>query len=177
VEDYVKKVETAIKMLVAEAFEKLEKKKRLKLRDAIVLALYLNMRKVDQLREDVDGVLRAFHRLEELVDVVKQLKPAVEALQRGRAPDDVAKILRDISTKLDQILLAMRKVDQLREDVDGVLRAFHRLEELVDVVKQLKPAVEALQRGRAPDDVAKVLRDISTKLDQILLAVSYSELE
>ena len=106
-EDYIKKAETTIKMLAAEAFEKLEKKKRLELRDAIVLALYLNMRKVDQLREDVDGVLRAFHRLEELVDVVKQLKPAVEALQKGQTSDDVAKILRDISTKLDQILLTV----------------------------------------------------------------------
>jgi len=107
VEDYIKKAEVAIKMLVAEAFEKLEKKKRLELQDAIVLALYVNMRKVDQLREDVDGILRAFHRLDELVDVVKQLKSAVETLQKGRTSDDVAKILRDISTKLDQILLAV----------------------------------------------------------------------
>jgi len=106
-EDRIKKAEAAIKMLAAEAFEKLEKKKRLELQDAIVLALYVNMRKVDQLREDVDGVLRAFRRLDELVDVVKQLRSAVEVLQRGQAPGDMAKILRDISAKLDQILLAV----------------------------------------------------------------------
>jgi len=107
VEDYIKKAEAAIKMLAAEAFEKLEKKKRLELQDAIVLALYINMRKVDQLREDVDGVLRAFRRLDELVDVVKQLRSAVEALQKSQTSDDVAKILREVSTKLDQILLAV----------------------------------------------------------------------
>jgi len=107
VEDYIKKAEAAIKMLAAEAFEKLEKKKRLELQDAIVLALYINMRKVDQLREDVDGVLRAFRRLDELVDVVKQLRSAVEALQKSQTSDDVAKVLREVSTKLDQILLAV----------------------------------------------------------------------
>jgi len=107
VEDYIKKAETAIKMLAAEAFEKLEKKKRLELQDAVVLALYVNMRKVDQLREDVDGILRAFRRLDELVDVVKQLKSAVEALQKSQTSDDVAKVLREVSTKLDQILLAV----------------------------------------------------------------------
>jgi len=106
-EDRIKKAEAAIKMLAAGAFEKLEKKKRLELQDAIVLALYVNMRKVDQLREDVDGVLRAFHRLDELVDVVKQLKSALETLQKSRASDDVAKILREVSIKLDQILLAV----------------------------------------------------------------------
>jgi len=107
VEDYIKKAEVAVKTLAAEAFERLEKKKKLELQDAVVLALYINMRKVDQLREDVDGILRAFRRLDELVDVVKQLKSAVEALQKSQTSDDVAKLLREVSTKLDQVLLAV----------------------------------------------------------------------
>jgi len=106
-EDRIKKAEVAIKILAAEAFEKLEKKKRLELQDAIVLALYVNTQKVDQVREGIEATARALRRLDELIDVVKQLKSAVEALQKGQTSDDVAKILRDISTKLDQILLAV----------------------------------------------------------------------
>ncbi|MGB9706218.1 MAG: hypothetical protein ACPL3C_12265, partial [Pyrobaculum sp.] len=72
-----KKIETAVRNLAVEVINKFEKKKRIdNIQELVILATYLNMQKLDELRNDVDGVMRAFQRLDALIDVVRDLKKA-----------------------------------------------------------------------------------------------------
>ncbi|WP_148682443.1 hypothetical protein [Pyrobaculum neutrophilum] len=59
---------------------KLEKGKAVGERELIFLALYLILRRLEELEEEQRNTLNAFHRLDELVDVVKELKAAVKKL-------------------------------------------------------------------------------------------------
>jgi len=104
VEEVNKKIEGAVRALAAEVLTKFEKKKKIdNVQELIILATYLNMRKLDDLREGVDGVLRGFQRLDALLDVVKELKTALEKLEGGRS-DGVVALLREVNAKLDQVL-------------------------------------------------------------------------
>ncbi|ACB40792.1 conserved hypothetical protein [Pyrobaculum neutrophilum V24Sta] len=64
----------------SEALGKLEKGKAVGERELIFLALYLILRRLEELEEEQRNTLNAFHRLDELVDVVKELKAAVKKL-------------------------------------------------------------------------------------------------
>nr|WP_262373949.1 hypothetical protein [Pyrobaculum arsenaticum] len=83
---------------------KFEKKRKIdSVQELIILATYLNMQKLDEMRESIEGVLRAFQRLDALIDVVKELKKALDNMPRDRSPD-VAKALDEVRAKLDQII-------------------------------------------------------------------------
>jgi hypothetical protein len=69
----------------------------------IILATYLNMKKLDDVREQIEGVMRGFQRFDALLDVVKELKAALERLEKSR-PDEAAVLLREVNTKLNQVL-------------------------------------------------------------------------
>jgi len=104
VEEINKKIEGAVRALAAEVLTKFEKKKKIdNVQELIILAAYLNMKKLDDLREGVDGVLRGFQRLDALLDVVKELKTALEKLEEGQS-DEVVALLREVNAKLDQVL-------------------------------------------------------------------------
>ena len=103
-EEVNRKIEGAVRALAAEVLTKFEKKKKIdNLQELIILAAYLNMKKLDDLREEVDGIIRGFHRLDALLDVVKELKTALEKLEEGRS-DEVVALLREVNAKLDQVL-------------------------------------------------------------------------
>lgn len=103
-EESDKRVENAVKALAAQVIAKFEKKKKIdSVQELIILATYLNMRRLDELRSQIDGVMRAFERLDALLDVVKQLRVAVENLQRGQSNETI-QLLREVSTKLDEVL-------------------------------------------------------------------------
>jgi hypothetical protein len=61
----------------------------------------------------------------------------------------------------------MKKLDDVREQIEGIMRGFQRLDALLDVVKELKAALERLEKSR-PDEAAALLREVNTKLDQVL---------
>ncbi|MCC6032080.1 MAG: hypothetical protein LM566_04085 [Pyrobaculum sp.] len=104
VEDVNKKVEGVVRALAAEVLTKFEKKKKIdNVQELIILATYLNMKKLDDVREQIEGVMRGFQRLDALLDVVKELKAALERLEKSR-PDEAAALLREVNTKLDQVL-------------------------------------------------------------------------
>ena len=104
VEDVNKKVEGVVRALAAEILTKFEKKKKIdNVQELIILATYLNMKKLDDVREQIEGVMRGFQRLDALLDVVKELKAALERLEKSR-PDEAAALLREVNTKLDQVL-------------------------------------------------------------------------
>jgi hypothetical protein len=105
VEDVNKKVEGVVRALVAEVLTKFEKKKKIdNARELIILATYLNMKKLDDVREQIEGIMRGFQRLDALLlDVVKELKVALERLEKNR-PDEAAALLREVNTKLDRVL-------------------------------------------------------------------------
>ena len=103
-EEVNRKIEGAVRALAAEVLTKFEKKKKIdNLQELIILAAYLNMKKLDDLREEVDGIIRGFQRLDALLDVVKELKTALEKLEEGRS-DEVVALLREVNAKLDQVL-------------------------------------------------------------------------
>lgn len=90
--------------MATEALTKFEKKKRINnVQALLILATYLNMKKIDDLREEVDGIIRGFQRLDTLLDVVKDLRAALERLEKGRSDEAVA-LLREVNAKLDQVL-------------------------------------------------------------------------
>jgi hypothetical protein len=104
VEDVNKKVEGVVRALAAEVLTKFEKKKKIdNVQELIILATYLNMKKLDDVREQIEGIMRGFQRLDALLDVVKELKAALERLEKSR-PDEAAALLREVNTKLDQVL-------------------------------------------------------------------------
>jgi Mg2+ and Co2+ transporter CorA len=104
VSEISKKIESAVRNLAVEVINKFEKKKRVdNIQELIILATYLNMQKLDELRNDIDSVMRAFQRLDALIDVVRDLKKAVENLQAGQT-GEVAKLLGEVNSKLDKIL-------------------------------------------------------------------------
>jgi hypothetical protein len=104
VEDINKKVEGVIRALAAEVLTKFEKKKKIdNARELIILATYLNMKKLDDVREQIEGIMRGFQRLDALLDVVKELRAALERLEKNR-PDETAVLLREVNTKLDRVL-------------------------------------------------------------------------
>jgi Mg2+ and Co2+ transporter CorA len=99
-----RRIEAAVRNLAVEVINKFEKKKKIdNIQELVILATYLNMQKLDELRNDVDGVMRAFQRLDTLIDVVRDLKKAVESLQAGQT-GEVAKLLGEVNSKLDKIL-------------------------------------------------------------------------
>ena len=103
-EDVNKKVEGVVRALAAEVLTKFEKKKKIdNVQELIILATYLNMKKLDDVREQIEGVMRGFQRLDALLDVVKELKAALERLEKSR-PDETAALRREVNTKLDQVL-------------------------------------------------------------------------
>ncbi len=103
-EDVNKKVEGAVRALAAEVLTKFEKKKKIdNVQELIILATYLNMKKLDDVREQIEGIIRGFQRLDALLDVVKELRVALERLEKSR-PDETAALLREVNTKLDQVL-------------------------------------------------------------------------
>jgi hypothetical protein len=71
--------------------------------ELIILATYLNMKKLDDVREEIEGIMRGFQRLDALLDVVKELRAALERLEKSRS-DEAAALLREVNTKLDQVL-------------------------------------------------------------------------
>jgi hypothetical protein len=104
VEDVNKKVEGVVRALAAEVLTKFEKKKKIdNVQELIILATYLNMKKLDDVREQIEGIMRGFQRLDALLDVVKELRAALERLEKSR-PDEAAALLREVNTKLDQVL-------------------------------------------------------------------------
>jgi hypothetical protein len=103
VEDINKKVKGLVRALAVEVSTKLEKKKKISIRELIILATYLNMKKLDDIREQIEGVMRGFQRLDALLDVVRELRVALERLEKNRS-DETAALLREVNTKLDQIL-------------------------------------------------------------------------
>jgi uncharacterized protein YicC (UPF0701 family) len=103
VEDINKKVKGLVKALAAEISTKLEKKKKINVRELIILATYLNMKKLDEIREEIENIMRGFQRLDALLDVVKELRVALERLEKNRS-DETAALLREVNTKLDQVL-------------------------------------------------------------------------
>ncbi|ACB39058.1 hypothetical protein [Pyrobaculum neutrophilum] len=102
-EDSTKKVEGLVRALAVEVLNKFEKKKKLDIQELVILATYLNMRRLDEMRESIDGVMRAFQRLDALIDVVKELRAALERMESGRS-DEAARLLREVNAKLDQVL-------------------------------------------------------------------------
>jgi hypothetical protein len=105
VEDVNKKVEGVVRALAAEVLTKFEKKKKIdNARELIILATYLNMKKLDDVREQIEGLMRGFQRLDALLlDVVKELRVALERLEKSR-PGETAALLREVNMKLDQVL-------------------------------------------------------------------------
>jgi uncharacterized protein YicC (UPF0701 family) len=103
VEDINKKVKGLVKALAAEISTKFEKKKKINVRELIILATYLNMKKLDEIREEIENIMRGFQRLDALLDVVKELRVALERLEKNRS-DETAALLREVNTKLDQVL-------------------------------------------------------------------------
>jgi hypothetical protein len=104
VEDVNKKVEGVVRALAAEVLTKFEKKKKVdNVQELIILATYLNMKKLDDVREQIEGIMRGFQRLDALLDVVKELRVALERLEKSR-PDETAALLREVNMKLDQVL-------------------------------------------------------------------------
>jgi molecular chaperone GrpE (heat shock protein) len=104
VEDVNRKIEGAVRALATEVLTKFERRKRIdNVQELIILATYLNMKKIDDLREEVDGIIRGFQRLDALLDVVKDLKAALERLEKGRS-DEAAALLKEVNAKLDQVL-------------------------------------------------------------------------
>ncbi|MCX8135529.1 hypothetical protein [Pyrobaculum aerophilum] len=102
--ELVKRVESAVRTLAVETLNKFEKKKKVdSIQELIILATYLNMQKLDEVKNDLDNVMRAFQRLDALIDVVKELKKTIESLQAAQT-GDVAKLLAEINSKLDRIL-------------------------------------------------------------------------
>ena len=103
-EDVNRKIEGAVRALATEVLTKFEKKKRIdNVKGLLILATYLNMKKIDDLREEVDGIIRGFQRLDTLLDVVKDLRAAFERLEKGRSDEAVA-LLKEVNAKLDQVL-------------------------------------------------------------------------
>lgn len=103
-EDVNRKIEGAVRALATEVLTKFERRKRIdNVQELIILATYLNMKKIDDLREEVDGIIRGFQRLDALLDVVKDLKAALERLEKGRL-DEAAALLKEVNAKLDQVL-------------------------------------------------------------------------
>ncbi|ABL88569.1 conserved hypothetical protein [Pyrobaculum islandicum DSM 4184] len=78
--DELRKVRSIVAAFASEALGKLEKGKAVGERELIFLALYLILRRLEELEEEQRNTLNAFHRLDELVDVVKELKAAVKKL-------------------------------------------------------------------------------------------------
>lgn len=76
----MRKVRSIVAAFASEALGKLEKGKAVGERELIFLALYLILRRLEELEEEQRNTLNAFHRLDELVDVVKELKAAVKKL-------------------------------------------------------------------------------------------------
>jgi hypothetical protein len=104
VEDVNKKIEGAVRALAAEVLTKFEKKKKIdKVQELIILATYLNMKKLDDVREQIEGIMRGFQRLDALLDVVKELRETLERLEKSRL-DETAALLREVNMKLDQVL-------------------------------------------------------------------------
>jgi predicted KAP-like P-loop ATPase len=103
VEDINMKVKSLVRALAAEISTKFEKKKKINVRELIILATYLNMKKLDDIREEIENIMRGFQRLDELLDVVKELRVALERLEKS-CPDETAALLREVNTKLDQVL-------------------------------------------------------------------------
>ncbi|MFN3804220.1 MAG: hypothetical protein ACK4SY_04115 [Pyrobaculum sp.] len=104
-EDYAKRVEKLVATLAAEAVARLEKKKKLELQDLVILTAYLNIKQMAEVREQLDNMMRAFQRLDALLDVVKQLKAAVDSLQKTHD----AELLKEIKEKLDLITVYTRE--------------------------------------------------------------------
>lgn len=103
-EDSRKRIEAAVRALATDVLNKFEKKRKIdSVQELIILATYLNMQKLDEMRESIEGVLRAFQRLDALIDVVKELKKTLDNMPRDRSPD-VAKALDEVRAKLDQII-------------------------------------------------------------------------
>ncbi|MEM4674384.1 MAG: hypothetical protein QXK67_07010 [Pyrobaculum sp.] len=101
--DDLKKVENALRALAMEVLAKYEKKKKVdNVQELVVLATYVNMKKLDEIKNDIEGVLRAFERLDSLVEVVKQLRSAVDNLQRGHL-DEAVRLLKEVNTKLEEV--------------------------------------------------------------------------
>jgi hypothetical protein len=104
VEDVNKRVEGVVRALAAEVLTKFEKKKKFDdVKELVILATYLNMKKLDDVREQIEGIMRGFQRLDALLDVVKELRVALERLEKNH-PDEAAALLREVNTKLDQVL-------------------------------------------------------------------------
>jgi uncharacterized protein YicC (UPF0701 family) len=103
VEDVNKKVKDLVRALAIEISTKFEKKKKINIRELIILATYLNMKKLDDIREEIENIMRGFQRLDALLDVIKELRVALERLEKSRS-DETAALLREVNTKLDQVL-------------------------------------------------------------------------
>lgn len=104
-DDYTRKVEKLVATLAAEAMAKLEKKKKVELQDLVILTSYLHIKHLAEVREQLDNIMRAFQRLDSLLDVVKQLKTAVDSLQKTYD----AELLKEIKEKLDLIAIYTRE--------------------------------------------------------------------
>ncbi|MEM1889494.1 MAG: hypothetical protein QXN04_05045 [Pyrobaculum sp.] len=101
--DDFKKVENALRALAMGVLAKYEKKKKIdNVQELVVLATYVNMKKLDEIKNDIEGVLRAFERLDSLVEVVKQLRSAVDNLQRGHL-EEAVRLLKEVNTKLEEV--------------------------------------------------------------------------
>lgn len=101
--DDLKKVENALRALAMGVLAKYEKKKKVdNVQELVVLATYVNMKKLDEIKNDIEGVLRAFERLDSLVEVVKQLRSAVDNLQRGHL-DEAVRLLKEVNAKLEEV--------------------------------------------------------------------------
>ncbi|MEM4742715.1 MAG: hypothetical protein QW792_02075 [Pyrobaculum sp.] len=101
--DDFKKVENALRALAMGVLAKYEKKKKVdNVQELVVLATYVNMKKLDEIKNDIEGVVRAFERLDSLVEVVSQLRSAVDNLQRGHL-NEAVRLLKEVNTKLEEV--------------------------------------------------------------------------
>ena len=101
--DDLKKVENAFRALAMEVLAKYEKKKKFdNVQELVILATYVNMKKLDEIKNDIEGVVRAFERLDSLVEVMSQLRSAVDNLQRVYL-EEAVRLLKKVNVKLEEV--------------------------------------------------------------------------
>ncbi len=68
----------------------------------MVIATYLNLKMLEEIKSELANLERGFQKIDALIDVVKQLKSAVEILEKKTSPEAV-QLLREVGRKLDEL--------------------------------------------------------------------------
>lgn len=80
------KIEKIVRFLASEVAGKIERGKGVKTEELVLLAVYLLFKKIDKIEEELLALERAFYRLDALLDVVKELKDAIDNRKFGYQP-------------------------------------------------------------------------------------------